>query len=392
MKNKFIILLFCLLLLTGCGNYRELNQIAIITGIGIDKKDDKYQVNVLIANAGKTETSNKEGESQPTVYSGKGKTLAEAIKIVDTKTPKQLYFGHVNVVLISEEIAKDGFLKVADYLLRKPESRKKFYLIMTKDCETKDVLEIVSPLESFPSQNIASLMKANTSTQSITNITTYSDFINQILTKGFEPILPSITIVGDKDIGDEKKNINSTTPKAYIKLEKTALFKNDKFIGYATNDDAQAINILKNTSNQSVFTIKYKDDYINITTRNIKSKTKLKNKKVIKISVKGDARITEINNFVNLNDKATINKLQTRLNNKIEKELSNIIIKMQTEHQSDIFGFGNLVYKNYPHYFNKIEKKWNDKYFPKMDVLITSNVNLVSTGSLENTIRKEANR
>ena len=131
MKNKIFVLLLLCLCLCGCGNYRELNQIAIITGIGIDKKDGEYEISLLIANAGKSETTPKEGESQPTVYSGKGESLVEATKEVDRKTPKQLYFGHVNVVLISEKIAKEGFLNVADWLLRNPESRKKFYLLMT---------------------------------------------------------------------------------------------------------------------------------------------------------------------------------------------------------------------------------------------------------------------
>ena len=133
MKSKLLILITICFILTGCGNYRELNQIAIITGIGIDKKNEEYEVSVLIANAQKSETTSKEGESQPTVYSGTGKTLVEAVKVIERKTPKELYLGHINVVLISEDVAEDGFLKVADWLLRNPESRKKFYLILTKD-------------------------------------------------------------------------------------------------------------------------------------------------------------------------------------------------------------------------------------------------------------------
>lgn len=388
MKNKILILLFCVLILSGC-NYRELNKIAIITGVGIDKKDNQYVVNMLIANAGKSETTNKDGESQPTIYSASGKTLAEAIKKVNTKTPKQLYFGHINVVLISENIAKDGFLTIADYLLRKPESRKKFYLIMTKDTSPKDVLEIVSPLESFPSQNIETLIEANSETQSITNFVTYSDFVNQILTKGIEPILPSITVVGNQKKGNDKSNLDTTTPKTYIKIDKTAVFKDDKFTGYLSNNDSQALNILKNTVNQSVFTIKYKDEYVNITARNISSKIKLKNKNNISINIKGDCRLTEINSLTDLNDNKNIKKIEKALNNKIKKQTKNIISKMMNEYKSDIFGFGNMVYKKYPNYFEKKEDVWNDKYFPKMNVSIKTDVKLVSTGSLENTIRKE---
>ena len=39
-KIKFIILLLPIFLLTGCWNYNELNNLALITGISIDKEND----------------------------------------------------------------------------------------------------------------------------------------------------------------------------------------------------------------------------------------------------------------------------------------------------------------------------------------------------------------
>ena len=48
MKKIVISLLF--LLLTGCWNYKELNNYSIVTGIAIDKLQEEYEVSVLIAN------------------------------------------------------------------------------------------------------------------------------------------------------------------------------------------------------------------------------------------------------------------------------------------------------------------------------------------------------
>ena len=389
MKNKIIILLILCLFLCGCGNYRELNQIAIITGIGIDKKDDNYEVSMLIANAGKSETSSKEGESKPTVYSGKGSSLIEATKEVDRKTPKQLYFGHINVVLISEDIAKEGFLNVADWLLRNPESRKKFYLLMTKDKTAKEVLEIVSPLEAFPSQNIGTLMESNEETQAIASSITYSDFINNILTEGLEPVLPSITVAGSSKEGESKANLDKTSPSSYLKLETLAIFKGDKFQDYTNADDSKLINILKNTVKQSVFTINYDKTKVNFNMKNIKSKITIQNNQKFNIKVKGDATLAEINSNTNLNDEKIINNIESKLNNQITKDINNLIKKLQTKYKSDILGLGNMIYKNYPDTWQKIKNNWNDTYFPKAQINIQTDIQLVSTGSLENTIRKE---
>ncbi len=389
MKNKIIILLILCLFLCGCGNYRELNQIAIITGIGIDKKDDNYEVSMLIANAGKSETSSKEGESKPTVYSGKGSSLIEATKEVDRKTPKQLYFGHINVVLISEDIAKEGFLNVADWLLRNPESRKKFYLLMTKDKTAKEVLEIVSPLEAFPSQNIGTLMESNEETQAIASSITYSDFINNILNEGLEPVLPSITVAGSSKEGESKANLDKTSPSSYLKLETLAIFKGDKFQDYTNANDSKLINILKNTVKQSVFTINYDKTKVNFNMKNIKSKITIQNNQKFNIKVKGDATLAEINSNTNLNDEKIINNIESKLNNQITKDINNLIKKLQTKYKSDILGLGNMIYKNYPDTWQKIKNNWNDTYFPKAQINIQTDIQLVSTGSLENTIRKE---
>ena len=55
-KIKIYLLLFVAFLLTGCGNYRELNDLAITTGIAFDIKDNQYIVSYMIANSNKAET------------------------------------------------------------------------------------------------------------------------------------------------------------------------------------------------------------------------------------------------------------------------------------------------------------------------------------------------
>ena len=72
--KKLIILLLLLFCVCGCWNYKELDDYSIINGIAIDKKDDKYEVSVLISNASKSSGENPDSSSSKSVvYSGKGK-------------------------------------------------------------------------------------------------------------------------------------------------------------------------------------------------------------------------------------------------------------------------------------------------------------------------------
>ena len=54
-----IITLFILLISSGCYNYKEINDMAIVSSIGIDKdnKNDKYIVSAQIMNSKESEDS-----------------------------------------------------------------------------------------------------------------------------------------------------------------------------------------------------------------------------------------------------------------------------------------------------------------------------------------------
>ena len=76
------------------------------------------------------------------------------------------------------------------------------------------------------------------------------------------------------------------------------------------------------------------------------------------------------------------------MNKTIKKRLEKTINKMQIEYQSDVFGFGNQIYKKYPKKWKKIEKHWNDKYFPNLKIKINTNFKINSVGSLDRTIKE----
>ena len=63
MKKILLVISLCFIL-TGCGNYAELDKLAIVTGVAIDKDGDDYEISYLVANSPKGQTSSKEGEAK----------------------------------------------------------------------------------------------------------------------------------------------------------------------------------------------------------------------------------------------------------------------------------------------------------------------------------------
>lgn len=391
MKKLTLIIIFFIITitLTGCGGYEELNNLSIVTAVAFDKTDDEYELSFLIANSPKAQTSSKEGEAKTTVYSGKGKTIALASKDIEQIVPKQVYLGHINVVVISEDIAKDGFLKIADWLLRNPQTRKKFYLLQAKDVSAKNILKIVSPLESFPSQSIATLIESNSETKSIATSITYSNFINQILEKGYDPVLPSITISGNIKKGSNEKNLETTEPESYLVLGPLAIYKGDKLKGFSTQKESWAINVLKNEAKELNYNVKYQNENISIETHSLKSNIKIIDEKNIEITISGMGDIYSINNKIDIQNYQEINKIEKAWAKSLKNDLSKVIKNIQNKYQADIFGFGNLIYKNNPKIWEKLEKNWNSKYFPNLNIQIKTNLKINATGSLLNTIKED---
>ena len=383
--KKIIILIICILI-TGCNDYVELNKLSIVTAIAIDKNKDNYEVTLLIANSPKSNTTSKEGEAKTTIYKSTGKTIAQTIKKIDKKTPKQLYFSHVNVVIISEEIGKEGFFKIADWLIRHPQTRNRFYLMQINENKASDVLKIISPLESFPSQSIATLVESNKNSKSTGDSASYSNFIGRILQQGYEGIMPTIKINGNIKEGSKQKNIETAEPKTYLSLGPLAIYKNDKLVKTTNNKETEIIQIINNEAKELIYDLKYNNKKINIYSNNIKTKIDIKNAKEIDIYIKGQGTINEISGYINLNK--IIKNIEKEWNKNLKKSTQKLIKKIKEEYQSDIFGFGNMIYKNYP---NKWEKIKNKNYLKQIKINMHTNLKINSAGSLIKTLKGDDN-
>lgn len=390
MKWKLLITLSFCFFLTGCWNYRELNQLSISTGMSIDKEEDGYRVGMLISNAQKIQGNSKEGESQTIVLDGKGKTILEAIKNIELTSPKELYIRHLLVVVVSEEIAEEGMNQVLDYLFREPQSRKMFYLILARDCKAKDTLKILSPLEAFPSQNIAINIKETNKLQATMTEVSYNSFLQTLLEPGKDPYVNSVSIEGDVEKGEKEDNLKQTEPDTTIKMGTIGIFKNDKLVGWTTKDESRGINLLTGNINFMYLTFDYQDNPISISLPSVKTKTEVKlskQKPVINLSITGSGNINEINQNIDLENPKEIEKIEKSTEKELKKYI-NKALKVAHKYQSDIFGFGSMIHKSNPKTWKKVEKNWNESGFLELEVKIKVDIILEHKGSLEKTIKE----
>ena len=385
---KKLIILPIILLLTGCWNYYELNNLAICTGIAIDKIDNKYEVTYLISNAKKNETSSKDGEAGTTTYNGTGETIQEAINDLQIKMPFEPYSGHLVVAVISDEIAKEGLENILDYLARDTESRNFFYILLSKNTKAKNILEIISPLQTFPSQTIAKDIETSSDNSSLIYKITYNDFIYTLLEQGINPVLNSVTILGNKEEGTDTKELTNTIPQATIKIDTLGIFKEDKLIGWATLDESKGINLLSNNVENIYIKTKCEDKYMMNHIENIKIKTNidLDNNKVL-VKIKGKTSLIETNCKINLENPETIKTIEQNIKEELNRIINESTYLVQKKYKTDVLGYGKIIHKKNPKKWKEIKNNWNE-IFKNLKIETEIDLTLEEQGSLIQTIKE----
>ena len=379
MKIKIFIILFLCFITTGCWNYNELDDFAIVTGMGIDEYESGYKVSLVISNSQSTQGSSREGEAQTTVFTGIGANITEAINEIDMKTPRNLYLGHMAVVVIDENVARKDINIVLEALTRNPEKK------------AEEILKTLSPLESFPSQNIANNIITASTTQSVTTESFISDFTMALLRPGVNGVMSSITIEGEANSIDNQDDLKNTEPKAMLKNDTIGLFKEYNLVTWTTKHESLGINIVNNKTDRFYIPNEINDENIVVLVDNSKCKPEISikdNEVSVVLNIKARGAITEVSGKVDLEKPKVIEEI----NKETEKNIKDMIydgIKIAKEYKTDVFGFGNMIYKQNYKYWYKVKDDWHDNHFPKIKVKVKVNVNLTSKGSLENTIKEK---
>ena len=387
---KIIILVLTLIpLMTGCYNYQELNNLSIVTGTSIEKENDKYKVTIQVVNPKKNDDARSSNQPTFITYSQVGNTLQEAYRNIVLTSSRRIYGSHINILIISEDIAEKDIRETIDFIFRNPEIRKEFYVLLSKT--PSKLLELNTPITNISSSNIKDTLTADAIYLATSKQVTYNKMMNMYLNPNLEIVLPTIEIIGEDTKGDNIDNLKNTDPKTDYKLTGLAVFKGNKILTTLKDKEAIMYNIITNNVNNTI--LKYeceKDKYIANKISEISTSTEIDPKtNKLKLKIKGTATISEVHCNYDLTNPKTIKEIEKKLNKQVTKDTTDIIKKFQNLN-TDIFGFKDMYYKNYYKEFNKIKDKY-DETFKNMELDITSNVKIIAKGNVEGDIYEMEN-
>ena len=365
-KIKIIFLIIITLFINGC-SYKELNDLAIASALGIDYENNEYIISAQVM-----ELKKKENEDLSTalIYSGKGKSISEALRNISLKYPNSLYLGHLELIILGKGEIEHGINNSLDYFIRTSDARNDaLVLISTKN----SAYEIINPneekKEEFPVKDIVTTIKNSKEKNGLVIETNYEELIKNYLEHGISQTLTQI-----ENITTENNEYKDTV------LSNIGVFDNYHYKGELDKKSAIAYNLINNNFNDISIDITYDKKLVSVSLINPKSKLdlKLKNDKIsVDINVNIEEGILNIKDKNNLLEKKFLLEIEDKTKKEIEKYINNLI-NFNKEHDTDLLGLKNIIYKKH----NKEYKNYKDKnIYDIADFNIKINVYLYRYGN-----------
>ena len=385
--KKMIFIIPIIFLLTGCYNYREINELAIVSGVSIRKVDDEIELTTEVINPKKEQDASSGEEPEFIIYTSRAKSVQEAIRKMIKESPRKMYGAHIEILVIDEGIARDYLMDILDSFARNPEIRSEFKVLVGK---SDDILKITTPLEKISSEYIRNSLENNNKYLGFANVVTYHELISNVLNPNIELVLPVLSMKGNVNLGEDKENISNTSVKATSIIDGMAIFRNNKLIGYLTEEESLTYNILRDSvKNFFIRTSGHDNEYIVHEIIRLSSKMEFdKNKNEMKITLTGKSAISEVNEKIDLENLEEVSKLEKELNQELKKMVERSILSIQKKYNSDIFGFGDVIYKSYPKYFQKIKDEFKQDGFQNMKVNVSVKIKGQEKGNLNRGVVK----
>ena len=415
-KSIWTIVLFVVLLsLSGCWSAKKINDLAIINIIGIDQNDaGDIEVSTLLVKPAslfaQTTVGGKEESFQDKflIETTTGKNIFEAMGKLSNAISENIYLGHVNVVIFGEDAARDRMESSLDFFRRENNFRPNIKLLVTKG-RASDMIKISPEFNLTLGLEIQNMTEKHHYTPTMM-VKDLSQFLKDLTSNTIDPItgvvMPAkelgVEAVGEnKDTqnkGSTEKTMTETESPRALSTQGTAVFKGGHLKGFLDEDETRGLLSIQGELQNEIVVLSCgeKDNgTISVIIRDTQSQfsphTTDENMKML-VNIEINADITEIT-CSNLElDTEKIERLNKQLGDIIVQDASNVLNKAQKQWQTDIFGFGQAIYRKNPREWDQMAPEWRNGTLKKMNVDLKVQANISRYGLLKNPSKANESR
>ncbi|MEN2777324.1 Ger(x)C family spore germination protein [Acetivibrio clariflavus] len=387
-----IVILQCIIL-TGCFDKREPDDMAYPIALGFDKGSTNelrmtMQIAVPTNIAGGESGGGGDGESSSTVIAVETPSIYSGLNMLNSFISKQINLSHIKVIVFSQEIAQEGISKYLHAMIRNKEFRPNVSIIVSR-CSAEEFIDAVKPkLETNPAKYYELLLDAYRYT-GFTTDTQLIDFYN----KSERPSIQPVAVLADvsKYKSSDEFDLSSSTYKEKgrsfplegdfkagdlpklgglnIEIMGLAIFDGGKMVGELDGEETSYNLMVEGKFNSMYFTMPdpiKKDDLVVLQLRRSRLTEKKvemigdKPKLIVKVHLEGD--ILSVQSGINYESGENVKLLQSATEAYIKDGIIKYLDKSTKVFKTDTNGFGNKVKGKFLTWQEWQEFDWLSKY------------------------------
>ena len=368
MKNTYLLFILIILVtfLSGCWDYREIEDVTIVSTITIDL-DDKTNEYILNAELIDTEGQGSGLGLKSIIIESKGRTIIDAVRNMISLTTKIPYWSHVNIIVISQEVAREGIVPILEWISRSPELNLKVHIFVSKENTAREILQKEQGFMQIRKFEYEALKKAFKSLSKLPDVKA-NRVINEVQSKELHSVLP---VIGVED--NHGKTIAQYIGSAY--------FDKDKLAGFLDPIDTMKYLFVVNEVDGGVIVAPIDDD--KVTFEIYKNNTDVEIDFIddsikISIKIKPTVNISEIDSDVDYTNHSGRRILKEKADKYLKNEIESFIEEIQNNPGIDIFKFGNRLMRYHPKIWKMVEDNW-DEIFSELTIEVISDIKIKSS-------------
>lgn len=386
-------------ILSGCWSSVEIHDMAITNIMGIDLNDaGEFEVTAVIVKPSAlfTPISNDKvmnrSHSKFLVETGTGKTIFDAMNQLTHSISEKIYLGHMDVVIFGEKAAKEKLQNSLDFFHRENQFRPNIKLLVAKG-KAADVVKTAPEFNTTLGLEIKDFSKSNrnVATSLVKDISQFMKIFSRNTSDPVTGVLTTSEKLGISSEGEiQKQEQDQQSNNQVISLNGAAVFKDGTLKGFLNEKETRGILWLQGNVNNEVMILgcgKNTSGNISIIIRetNTQMIPFLKDNSLemaVKTNVQADIGEVTCSNLT-LNSKK-IDQLNQQLAKQIKSEATNVLNKVQKQWQTDIFGFGEVIYRLEPLEWEQLAPSWRTGGLKELTVNVDVEANISRFGLKKN--------
>jgi len=372
-------------LLAGCWDKKELNEVAVVIGVGVDKGEDgefSLTAQVIKPPAQKQGGGGSGGAELPTwSVNAQGKTIMDAVTELNRISPRRLYWPHLQIIIFGEALAKDGIAPTITWFERDRDSRSSTFVAVTRGT-AEDLLNQKIELGNVPAKAMSDLIGNAQIRQLPARQMTMRQLTEILSTPGVDAALD---IIDPKEIRGKVET--------YV-MAGAALLRGDRLVGYVTDEAVHGIGMANNVYKNASIVVACPNDenaYVTFQVTDFE--------RTLQVKARGGRVQATFDMFVegNVIDQTCAEELLTpEKREEVEKLIADkmdwelvSMFKQAAEAGSDVYGIGRELRRHDPRAWRALRDGWHERLKYAVDVRTKIDANIRRAGLVvDPTIRK----